>query len=73
MNIDRRLEEMRDRLEHSRPARMIVTLSNGEVVITHPVGAITMFREREIGGIASVKTDSGDYAELAGLLNALCR
>lgn len=36
MNIGKRLEIMRKRLERSKPARMVVTLASGEVVTTDP-------------------------------------
>ncbi len=72
MNVGRRLEEMRERLERSRPARMTVTLANGETITTDPVGAITLFQEREGKGITGVSTDRTDYMGLAGLLDALC-
>lgn len=73
MNVGRRLEEMRQRLERSKPALMTVTLASGETIITDPIGAITLFQEREVGEIASVTTDRADYMGLAGLLDALCR
>ncbi|USF26955.1 hypothetical protein N510_001888 [Firmicutes bacterium ASF500] len=73
MNIDRRLEAMRERLERSKPVRMTLTLANGEVLNTDPCGAIRAFQERPEGDILNVTTDRTDYAELAGLLTALCR
>lgn len=69
MNVGKQLELMRKRLERSKPARMVVTLADGEVVDTDPVGAITMLREREIGEIVGVTTDRAE----AGYLDVLCR
>ena len=65
MNIDKRLETMRERLERSRPARMVVT--------TDPVGAIELLKNSAVGEIVGVSTDRADYAGLAGCLDALCR
>lgn len=73
MDIDRKIEAMRERLERSRPARMTVTLAAGEVIVTDPIGAIKLFQDSDIGEIVNVTTDREDYAELAGLLTALCR
>jgi len=73
MDIDRKIEAMRERLERCKPAKMTVTLTSGEVIVTDPIGAITLFQEREIGQIASVTTDRDDYMGLAGVLDALCR
>ena len=73
MNIDRKQEAMRERLERSRPVRMALTLASGEVLNTDPCGAIRAFQERPDGEIVNVITDRDDYAELAGVLAALCR
>ncbi len=73
MDIDRRIAAMRERLEHSTPARMTVTLPSGETITTDPVGVITLFQERGAGEIAGVTTDRDDYRGMAGMLDALCR
>lgn len=64
---------MRERLERSKPARMTVTLTSGEIITTDPIGAITLLQEREVGEVSGVTTDRADYMGLAGLLDALCR
>lgn len=73
MNVGKQLEIMRKRLERSKPARMVVTLANGEVVTTDPVGAIDLLKNSEVGEIVGVTTDRADYMGLAGCLDALCR
>ena len=74
MNIDRRLENMRERLERSRPCRMTVRLKSGEEIVTNPGGAIRAFQELGLmDEIVDVAADRDDYAELASLLAALCR
>ena len=73
MNIDKRLETMRERLERSRPARMVVTFASGEAVTTDPVGAIELLKNSAVREIVGVSTDRADYAGLAGCLDALCR
>lgn len=72
MNVDRRLENMRERLERSRPAQMVLTLASGEVVVTDPVGAITMLQKSEIGEVVGVTANRADYMGLAGYLDVLC-
>lgn len=73
MNIDKRLEAMRERVERSRPCRMTVTTADGKVVITDPVGAIQLFHDLgPFGAIASVKADRLEYDGLAGMLTAVC-
>ena len=44
MTTDRLLEKMRERLERSKPAQMVVTLASGEVVNSDPVGAWDIVR-----------------------------
>ena len=73
MNINRRIEYMRGILERSKPARMTVTLATGEIIVTDPIGAITLFQDRGLGEIANVTTDRPEYEGLAGMLAALCR
>lgn len=73
MNVDRCIDKLRGRLERSKPARMVLTLANGETVTTDPCGAIRAFQELPDGEIIDVYTDRADYAELAGVLTALCR
>lgn len=38
MDIDRKIEAMRERLERSKPCRMTITLKSGEQIITDPAG-----------------------------------
>ena len=74
MNVDRRLEQMRERLERSRPCRMTITLKSGEQITTDPAGAWTVCHDHTlVGDVASVTADKPEYAELAGLIAALCR
>lgn len=73
MNIDRRLEAMRERLERSRPCTMTFTLKNGKTIKADPA-AWDIFRShaRE-GGVAAVSADRGEYAAAAGIMSVLCR
>ncbi len=73
MTTDRLLEKMRERLERSKPARMVVTYEDGHQVATDPVAAITLLQECRANGITGVTTDRADYAGLAGCLDAMCR
>jgi len=73
MNIDRRLEEMRERLERSRPCKITVTFTDGSNTTTDPTGAISIFRERgPSGGIAAFTPDRPEYAGLCGALTVIC-
>ena len=60
MTTDRLLEKMRERLERSKPAQMVVTLASGEVVNTDPVGAWDIVRNYG-QDIVDVKTDRPEY------------
>jgi len=72
MNVGKRLEEMRRRVEQSKPVRMVVTLTSGEVITTDPIGAITLFQKRKGKGVAGVNTNRADYMGLAVALDVLC-
>lgn len=74
MDIDRKIEAMRERLERSRPCRMTLTLKSGEQIETDPAGAWTVCRDHMLlDDVASVTADRPEYAELAGVIAALCR
>lgn len=74
MNIDRRIEAMRERVERSRPCRVTFTLKSGEVITTDPIGAWSICNDHTLAcDVASVTADRDDYAEMAGVLAALCR
>lgn len=76
MSTSKRIDDVWERVEHllerSTPARMTLTLANGEVVNTDPCGVIRAFQELALGQIVDVTTDRADYAELAGVLSARC-
>lgn len=73
MNIDRRLEAMRERLERFRPCAMTITLKNGKTIKADPAAAWNVFRNhaRE-GGVVAVSADRGEYAAAAGIMTVLC-
>ena len=71
MDIDRKIEAMRERLERSRPCRMTITLKSGDQITTDPAGAWTVCHDHTLWG--DVTADRPEYAELAGVIAALCR
>lgn len=74
MNVDRRLEQMRERLERSRPCQMTITLKSGEQITTDPAGAWNVCHDHTlVWDVANVTADKPEYMELAGLIAALCR
>lgn len=74
MNIDRRLEQMRERLERSKPCQITITLKSGEQIETDPVGAWAVCHDHMCGrDVANVTASKPEYAEIAGLIAALCR
>lgn len=74
MNINRRLEAMRERLERSRPCRMVVTFKSGEIIETAgQVAALkTMVDYINSGEIVSVTADRPEYEAMANLMYVLC-
>lgn len=73
MNINRRLEAMRERLERSRPCTMTFTLKNSEIIKANPAAAWDIFRGRaREGDIAFVFADRDEYAAAAGIMTVLC-
>lgn len=74
MNIDRRLEQMRERLDRSKPCRVTITLKSGEQIETDPVGAWAVCHDHmRVCDVTDVTTSKPEYAEMAGLIAALCR
>ena len=74
MDIDRKIEAMRERLERSRPCRMTITLKSGEQIETDPAGAWTVCHDHMFSAdVVDVTADRPEYAELAGVIAALCR
>ena len=74
MDIDRKIEAMRERLERSKPCRMTITLKSGEQITTDPAGAWTVCHDHMLlDDVAGVTADRPEYAELAGVIAALCR
>ena len=70
MTTDRLLEKMRERLERSKPAQMVVTLASGEVVNTDPVGAWDIVRNYG-QDIVDVKTDRPEYLAAAAIMGVI--
>ncbi len=70
MTTDRLLEKMRERLERSKPAQMVVTLASGEVVNTDPVGAGDIVRNHG-QDIVGVKTDRPEYQAAAAIMGVI--
>lgn len=74
MNINRRLEAMRERLERSRPCTMTFTMKSGEIIKANPAAAWDIFRSRaREGDVAFVSADRDEYAAAAGIMTVLCR
>lgn len=74
MDIDKKIEAMRERLERSRPCQMMITLKSGEQITTDPAGAWIVCHDHMFSGdVTNVTADKPEYAELAGLIAALCR
>ncbi len=74
MDIDRKIEAMRERLERSRPAKITITFADGSTTVTDPVGALETFREMgPFGAITNIEADRPEYAGMAGMLSAVCR
>lgn len=73
MNINRRLEAMRERLERSRPCTMTFTLKNGKTIKADPAAAWDFFLSyARKGAVAAVSADRGEYAAAAGIMTVLC-
>lgn len=72
MNIDRRLEQMRERLENSKPAKMTVTFKDGNTVTVDPASVITLLRGGEMREIVSITANRPEYAAAAGIMTILC-
>lgn len=74
MNVDRRLEQMRERLERSKPCQITMTLKSGEQIETDPVGAWAACHDHMLlSDVVSVTANKPEYAEMAGVIAALCR
>lgn len=74
MNINRRLEAMRERLEHFRPCTMTITLKSGRAITADPAAAWDFFLSyARKGAVAAVSADRGEYAAAAGIMTVLCR
>ena len=74
MNVDKRLEKMRELVARSKPCQITITLKSGEQIMTDPAGAWTACHNHMlVGDIADVAADRPEYAELAGVIAALCR
>lgn len=73
MDIDRKIEAMRARLERSRPCRMTITLKSGEQIETDPIGAWAVCRDHMMqGDVINVTADRPEYAAAAGIMTVLC-
>lgn len=71
MNIDKRLEDMRERLERSKPVLMTATLTDGSQITTNPGEAIDLCRERG-GDVVSITANRPEYQAEAEILAVLC-
>lgn len=73
MNINRRLEAMRERLEHFRPCTMTITQKNGRSITAAPAAAWDFFLGyARKGTVAAVSSDRGEYVAAAGIMTVLC-
>ncbi len=53
---------------------MTITLKSGDQITTDPAGAWTVCHDHTLwGDVANVTADRPEYAELAGVIAALCR
>ena len=74
MNVDKRLEQMRERIERSRPCRMTITLKSGEQITTDPAGAWAVCGDHMFSNdVVNVTADRPEYLGTAGVIAALCR
>lgn len=73
MKIDRLLEQMRDRLERSKPAQVTATFKGGGSTTTDYTGALDIFRQLgPFGSIAEFTTNRSEYMAAAGIMTVLC-
>jgi hypothetical protein len=73
MNVDRRLEKMRELLERSRPCKIIATFADGTTTITDPTGAWSILRDHPVAGnIVSFEADRPEYKAAANIMTVLC-
>lgn len=73
MRVDRLLEQMRERLERSKPARVTVTLKGGGSTTIDYTGALDIFRQLgPFGSIAEFTTNRSEYMAAAGIMTVLC-
>lgn len=73
MNVDKRLEQMRERLERSKPVSMTVTFTDGNTTITDYAGAWDIVRDHMLrDGVVSITASRPDYAAMAGVMSVLC-
>lgn len=73
MNINRRLDVMRERLERFKPCAMTITLKNGRAITSDPAAAWEIFRgHAQSGDVAFVSADRDEYAAAAGVMTVLC-
>lgn len=73
MKIDRLLEQMRERLERSKPAQVTVTFKGGGSTTTDYTGALDIFRQLgPFGSIAEFTTNRSEYAAATNIMTVLC-
>lgn len=72
MDVNKRLEAIRTKLERFNNSRLVVTMADGETLTASPTEAIGLFRSPEADKIVSVAAESAANEPLAALLNALC-
>lgn len=73
MNINRRLETMRERLERFRPCTMTITLKSGRSITADPSAVWDFFLGyARKGRVAAVSSDRDEYAAAAGIMSVLC-
>lgn len=73
MNIDKRLDELRERLERSKPCQITLTLKSGEQIITDQAGVWTVCHDYILfDDVVNVAADRPEYSGLSRLIAALC-
>lgn len=73
MNIDSRLDKMRELLERSRPCKIIATFADGTTTTTDPIGTWSILRDHIAeGNVVSFEADRPEYKAAANIMIVLC-
>lgn len=71
--ITLRLDALQQIADRNRPCKITVTFADGTTTTTDPIGAWAICHDHMlVGDVADVAADRDEYAELAGVIAALC-